>query len=109
MRGAESGDTVLTTEFFQCSPEIEAGSRVESRGGLVEQKYLRTDQEALGDFSTALKSAGEGLDYVIKSVCQVEGIRGLSDAGFEFCSRKPVKGTATTEVLQNGQLAVETW
>ena len=109
MRGAEGGDVVLVSEFFQGSPEIEAGSRVESRGGLVEQKHLRTDQEALGDFSPALKSAGEGLDNVIKSVRQVEGLCGLNDAGFEFRSRKPVKSASTTEVLQNGQLAVETW
>ena len=43
----------------------------------------------------------------MEAVCEVEGLRCLGDAGLELRAAQAIEGAAATEVLEDGQLAVE--
>jgi len=107
MGGAEGGDAVSASEILKGGPEIKAGAGIEPGRGLVEQKHLGADQQALGDFRTALKSPGERLDNVIEAIGQVERLHGLIDTGFKFRTLQSVEGAPTAKIFQDAQLAIK--
>ena len=84
MGGAEHGDTMLVSQFFQSGPKVDTGTRIKSRGGLIKKQNLRPDQETLGDLGTALETPGESLDKVVQPISEVECLGSLGNTGFEF-------------------------
>jgi hypothetical protein len=98
---------MLAAEIFESRPEIESGAGIKPSRGFVEQEHLGTDQEALGDFSATLKASGESLHEIVKTIRQVESLCGLGDSALELRSCQSIEGSATAEILKDGQFAVE--
>ncbi|MFT3787814.1 MAG: hypothetical protein QM770_16860 [Tepidisphaeraceae bacterium] len=84
-----------------------AGGDVEAGVGLIEHQQLRLWERGLGDFESALHSAGKGADAVLGAVGQLGCFEGGVDASVQFSTREAEQVAVMHEVFAGGQLRVE--
>ena len=97
---------ILSPEKTVLLPDLDAGSGVEARGGLVHQEHLGVVEEHAGDRESLLHASTETVDLALRLVGQLGQVEDVPDDLPPLVAVKSVAGGEELEVLHHEHVLV---
>jgi len=107
MCGYQNRDAGFPAESFEVSPHFLPCAGIEAGARLIEEQDAGVVQESLGDFDPALQTAGESLHDLPGPIGDTETSECNGNARFQIRAAQTVEVSLMSEVLDDGQFAVE--